>query len=63
MPTGIVKWFNTAKGYGFITPEDNSRDVFVHISSLERSNNSSIMVSLIVLIVLMARIFLFMEVN
>ena len=37
MPTGTVKWFNTEKGYGFIAPEGGSKDVFVHISALERS--------------------------
>jgi len=37
MPTGTVKWFNTTKGYGFIAPEDGGKDVFVHISSVERS--------------------------
>ena len=37
MPTGTVKWFNATKGYGFIQPEDGSRDVFVHISDVERS--------------------------
>ena len=35
--TGTVKWFDAAKGYGFIRPEDGSRDVFVHISAVERS--------------------------
>jgi CspA family cold shock protein len=38
MLTGTVKWFNTTKGFGFITPEDNSKDVFVHISAVERAN-------------------------
>jgi CspA family cold shock protein len=37
MPTGIVKWFNPQKGYGFIQPQDGSQDVFVHISALERA--------------------------
>ena len=37
MPTGTVKWFNTTKGYGFIAPEDGGKDIFVHISSVERS--------------------------
>ncbi|MFN2587920.1 MAG: cold-shock protein [Actinomycetota bacterium] len=34
MATGTVKWFNEAKGYGFITPEDGSKDLFVHFSSI-----------------------------
>ena len=37
MPTGTVKWFNTIKGYGFIAPDGGSKDVFVHISAVERS--------------------------
>ncbi|SFR20103.1 cold-shock protein [Poseidonocella sedimentorum] len=37
MPTGTVKWFNTTKGYGFIEPENGGKDVFVHISAVERS--------------------------
>ena len=37
MTTGTVKWFNPAKGFGFIEPEDGSKDAFVHISALERA--------------------------
>jgi CspA family cold shock protein len=42
MATGTVKWFNTQKGYGFIQPEDGSKDVFVHISAVERAGLSSL---------------------
>ena len=37
MPNGTVKWFNTTKGYGFIEPEEGGKDVFVHISAVQRS--------------------------
>ncbi len=40
--TGTVKWFNSVKGYGFIQPDDNSADVFVHISAVERAGMSGL---------------------
>jgi len=37
MEIGTVKWFNAGKGFGFIQPQDNSKDVFVHISAVQRA--------------------------
>jgi CspA family cold shock protein len=42
MARGTVKWFNTQKGFGFIQPEEGGRDVFVHISAVERAGLSSL---------------------
>ena len=42
MATGTVKWFNPTKGYGFIQPSDGGKDVFVHISAVERAGLSNL---------------------
>jgi len=42
MATGTVKWFNLSKGFGFIEPEDGSKDAFVHISAVERAGLRSL---------------------
>ena len=42
MATGTVKWFNPAKGFGFIEPEDGGKDAFVHISAVERAGLSTL---------------------
>ncbi len=42
MPTGTVKWFNSAKGYGFIEPNDGSADAFFHISAVEQAGLSGL---------------------
>jgi len=42
MATGTVKWFNAAKGFGFIQPDDGSNDAFVHISAVERAGLGSL---------------------
>lgn len=42
MTTGIVKWFNAQKGFGFIAPDDGGSDAFVHISAVERAGMSDL---------------------
>ncbi|MDO8838490.1 MAG: cold-shock protein [Parvibaculum sp.] len=42
MASGVVKWFNTTKGYGFIAPADGSKDVFVHISAVEQAGQKTL---------------------
>ena len=43
MATGTVKWFNTTKGFGFIVPQDGGKDVFVHITAVERAGLKDLM--------------------
>lgn len=43
MPTGVVKWFNVSKDFGFIVPDEGSKDVFVHISALRSTGSSSLL--------------------
>jgi len=42
MPSGTVKWFNTVKGFGFIQPDDGSKDVFVHVSAVDAAGLSGL---------------------
>ena len=48
MSTGTVKWFNAQKGYGFIQPDDGGKDVFVHVSAVQRAGLQSLRESLAV---------------
>ena len=43
MANGTVKWFNTNKGYGFIQPDDGNKDIFIHISAVEKSGLKSLL--------------------
>ena len=43
MATGKIKWFNSAKGFGFITPDEEGKDVFLHISALKTANLKEVM--------------------
>ncbi len=42
MTTGVVKWYNSQKGYGFIQPDDGGKDAFVHVSAVERAGMSDL---------------------
>ncbi len=42
MPTGRVKWFDTTKGYGFIVPDDGSKDMFVHITAVQKAGYTAL---------------------
>lgn len=42
MPTGTIKWFNPTKGFGFIVPDEGDKDVFVHISAVEKAGLSTL---------------------
>ncbi|MEQ8592554.1 MAG: cold-shock protein [Parvibaculum sp.] len=42
MASGVVKWFNATKGYGFIAPADGGKDVFVHISAVEQAGQTTL---------------------